>query len=174
MTQQSNVNIDAAAGPVIFDRTFDAPRGLVFKAWTEAERLAQWWGPKGFTVQVAKLDLQPGGVFHYSLMGPNDMQMWGKFVYREIDEPNRLVFVTSFSDAEGGITRHPLAPTWPAEVLSTLTFTAEGDKTRITGQAKAINVNDEEQKTFDDGIPSMEAGFKGTMEQLEAYLKEAQ
>src|SRR5580704_13391744 len=65
-------------------RVFDAPREQVWKAFTESERLMRWWGPKGFTMQVAKLDLRPGGVFHYCMRSPDGRDMWGKFVYREI------------------------------------------------------------------------------------------
>ena len=172
MAQQTDTGINPAEGPVIFSRSFDAPRELVFKAWTEADRLMQWWGPKGFTMRAAKVDLRPGGVFHYAMTGPNDMEMWGKFVYREIDTPRRLSFVTSFSDAEGGTVRAPMSGTWPLEVLSTLTFTEQDGKTTITGQAMAINVNDEEQQAFDQGITSLQAGFKGTLDQLDAYLAE--
>jgi uncharacterized protein YndB with AHSA1/START domain len=171
MTQQTNpAGINPDEGIVIFSRSFDAPRDLVFKAWTEPERLMQWWGPKGFTMRAAKVDLRPGGVFHYAMTGPNDMEMWGKFVYREIDTPRRLSFVSSFSDAEGGTTRHPMAATWPLEVLSTLTFTEQGEKTVITGQAMPVNASAEEQTTFEDNETSVKAGFKGTLDQLEAYL----
>ena len=88
----------------IIARVFDAPRDLVWKAWTEAEHLARWWGPKGFPISVVKLDLRPGSVFLYSMRFPEGHEMWGKFVYREIAEPGRLVFINSFSDAEGGVT----------------------------------------------------------------------
>ncbi len=77
----------------VITRTFDAPRDLVFKAWTEAERLAQWWGPKGCNITVSKLELRPGGTFLYSMKMSNGPAMWGKFVYREIVAPERLVFV---------------------------------------------------------------------------------
>ena len=73
-------------------------------AWTEAEHLARWWGPKGFPISVVKLDLRSGGVFLYSMRFPEGHEMGGKFVYREIAEPGRLVFINSFSDAEGGVT----------------------------------------------------------------------
>ena len=59
-----------------FTRVFDAPRDLVWKAFTESERLMQWWGPKGFTMLVAKLDLRPGGVFHYSMRSPDGRAMY--------------------------------------------------------------------------------------------------
>src|SRR5512143_3627345 len=54
-----------ADGELVITRVLDAPRDLVWKAWTEPERLMHWWGPKGFVMQTVKLDLRPGGVFHY-------------------------------------------------------------------------------------------------------------
>ncbi|MCX6832633.1 MAG: SRPBCC domain-containing protein, partial [candidate division Zixibacteria bacterium] len=67
-------------------RVFDAPRDLVFKAWTEPERVASWWGPNRFTMPVCKIDLRPGGVFHYCMRSPDGKDYWGKGVYREIIE----------------------------------------------------------------------------------------
>ncbi len=151
-------------------RTFDAPRELVFKAWTEAERLNQWWGPKNFTVQTAQLDLRPGGVFHYCMRTPDGRDMWGKFVYREIVPPQRLVFVNSFSDAEGNTTRNPWNPAWPLEVLNHLTFTEQDGKTTITLRGAPINATPEEHKIFHDARPSMQQGFKGTLDQLAEHL----
>jgi uncharacterized protein YndB with AHSA1/START domain len=103
-------------------RVFDAPRELVFKAQTEAEHLSKWWGPKGYTMLVAKLELRPGGTFHYSMRSPEGHEMWGKFVYREIVAPERIVFVNSFSDESGATVRAPFAPDWPLEVLNMLTL----------------------------------------------------
>src|SRR5580700_3871342 len=97
-------------------RVLNAPQELVFKAWTEAKSLAQWWGPKGFTLNVAKLDFRPGGQFLYSMNDSNGFEMWGKFVYHEIEAPERLVFVNSFSDKEGNTIRAPFSATWPLEV----------------------------------------------------------
>ena len=57
-------------------RTFDAPRETVWRAWTELERLARWWGPKGFEMLSTKLDLRPGGMFHYGMRAPNGHEMW--------------------------------------------------------------------------------------------------
>ena len=72
-----------------------------------AEHMKQWWGPKGFTVIAAKMDLRPGGSYHYGMQSPDGNTMWGKFVYREIVPQERIVFINSFSDEKGGITRHP-------------------------------------------------------------------
>src|SRR5215468_4023862 len=89
------------------NRTFAAPREKVWRAWTDADSLARWWGPKGCTLRVLKLDLRPGGVFHYAMAFQPGHEMFGRFIFREIDAPERLAFVVSFSDAEGGITRAP-------------------------------------------------------------------
>jgi len=80
-------------------RVFDAPRALVWRAWSEAERLAQWWGPKGASIRVIKLDFRPGGIFHYAMAFKPGHDIYGRYIYREISAPDRLVFITSFSDA---------------------------------------------------------------------------
>jgi uncharacterized protein YndB with AHSA1/START domain len=154
-------------------RTLDAPRELVWKAFTEAERLMHWWGPKGFTMLVATLELRPGGVFHYCMRSPDGHEMWGKFVYREIVEPERLVYVNSFSDANGHLTRHPLSPTWPLEVLSTITFTEHEGRTTLRLQAVPINATEVERATFEAGFNSMRQGYAGTLDQLAKYLRTA-
>ena len=157
----------------VISRTFDAPRELVWKAFTEPERMKQWWGPKGFTVKVSRMDLRPGGTYHYCLIAPDGKEMWGRMVYREIVPPERLVFINSFSDEKGGITRHPMSPTWPLELLSTLTFDEQKGKTTLTVRWIPINETDEEWKTFDAGRGSMTQGWTGTMEQLGGYLEKA-
>src|SRR5919204_1624805 len=90
----------------VISRVFDAPRDLVWKAWTETKRLEQWWGAKGFSVKVVKLELRPGGIFHYSMRTPQGDTWWGKMVFREITKPERLVFENSFSDETGHVFRH--------------------------------------------------------------------
>ena len=133
--------------------------------------MKQWWGPKGFTVLASKMDLRVGGTYHYGMKAPDGGTMWGKFVYREIVPPERLVFINSFSDEKGGITRHPGNATWPLEMLSTFTFEElTGGKTKFTVRWVTHNASAEEQKTFDSSHDSMTQGWTGTMEQLEAYL----
>jgi uncharacterized protein YndB with AHSA1/START domain len=154
----------------IISRTFDAPRGRVWKAWTERGQLMQWFGPKGFTMPAAKLDFRPGGIFHYCLCSPDGKEMWGKFVYREIVTPERIVLVNSFSDEDGNITRHPFSATWPLEMLSTTTLAEEGGKTKITIEWSPLHPTDEERKTFDSSHDGMKQGWTGTFEQLTDYL----
>ncbi len=155
----------------VITRVFDAPRERVWKAWTEAERLKQWWGPQGFKVHTCKVDLRPGGVFLYGMTAPDGSDMWGKFTYREIVAPQKLVFIVSFSDPKGGVTRHPWSADWPLEILSTVTFEARGGKTKVTVQWVPHNATELERETFEDGRDSMKQGWTGTFDQFAAYLK---
>jgi uncharacterized protein YndB with AHSA1/START domain len=120
------------------------------------------------------MDLRPGGTYHYGLEAPDGSPMWGKFVYREITPPERMVFISSFSDEAGGVTRHPMAPNWPLEMLSTFTFEELPDgKTKFTVRWAAYNASEDERKVFDASFDSMNQGWGGTMEQLAAYLATA-
>jgi uncharacterized protein YndB with AHSA1/START domain len=158
--------------PFVISRVFDAPRDQVWKAWTEAERLKQWWGPAGFTVHTCKVDLRPGGIFHYGMTGPDGSSMWGRFTYREISAPKKLVFINSFSDEKGGVTRPPFSEDWPAETLSTVTFEEQGGKTKLTVHwVPADSSTEIERKTFDAGRDSMKQGWSGTFERFTEYLK---
>jgi len=169
----SKMSKQAAEPPsecLVITREFDAPRDMVFKAWTDAEHLRRWWGPAGCEVGTCKVDLRPGGSFLYSMRMANAPEIWGKFVYREIRPPDRLVFLSSFSDADGNLTRHPFSPTWPLEILNTVTFVEEFGKTRLTLLANPINATPEELKTFREGMVFLEKGLTGTLDQLAGYL----
>jgi uncharacterized protein YndB with AHSA1/START domain len=155
----------------IISRVFDAPRERVWKAWTEAERLKQWWGPKGFTVSHCTVDLRPGGVMHYCLRSPDGDDMWGRFVYREIVAPERIVWINSFSDKKGGLVRHPMHTNWPMELLSTLTLAKDEGRTTLTLQWSPLSATGSERDTFDAGHASMQQGWGGTFDQLADYLK---
>lgn len=151
-------------------RTFDAPRELVFRVWTERDHLAQWFGPKGMTISHCTNDLRVGGLMHYAMRADNGFEMWGRWLYREITPPQKLVFVTSFSDPEGNVTRAPFGDEWPREMLTTITFDDEGGRTNVTVQSAAINATEEERKTFDSNHPSMRGGWTGTFDVLAEYL----
>jgi len=164
---------EQAASVFSISREFNATPELVFKAWTEAERMGQWWGPKGFPLQVKKLDAQPQGVFHYAIELPGGQKMWGKFVYQEVTAPERLVFINSFSDEAEGQTRHPFNPAWPMEIWNEVSFKAQNGKTLLTIQGQPHQASAEELKAFADSRDSMRDGFTGTFDQLEAYLAQA-
>jgi uncharacterized protein YndB with AHSA1/START domain len=154
----------------VITRVLDAPRAVVWRAWTEAEQLQRWFGPKGCTVPSCSVDLRPGGLFHYCMQTPDGHVMWGKWIFREIAPPEKLVVIVSFSDAQGGVTRHPLSPTWPLETLSTMTLKELAGKTELTLCWAPYGATEAESQTFDSSHESMTQGWTGTMDQLVGYL----
>ena len=160
----------AGVRPFFITREFNAPRELVWKAWTEREHLMKWFGPKGFTMWTAKMDFRPGGIFHYCLCAPDGKEMWGKFVFREIVAPDKIIFVNSFSDEKGGLTRHPLSPTWPLEMLSTTTFAKREGKTMLTIEVGAAEPDGRGTQDIRCERDGMAQGWTGTFEQLDEYL----
>jgi uncharacterized protein YndB with AHSA1/START domain len=100
--------------------------------------------------------------------------MWGKFAYREIVPPEKLVLINSFSDEKGGTTRHPWNENWPLQMLSTFTFEEmPGGKTKFTVRWAPYNATEVEAQTFHSNRNSMTQGWSGTFEQLETYLATA-
>jgi len=170
MTTSNDPAPPPAERELVITRVVNAPRKLVWKAFTESDGLAHWWGPAGYTMLVHTLDLRPGGVFHYSMRSPDGQLMWGKFVFRDLQAPERMVFVTSFSDAEGNINRAPFSPTWPLEILNTVTLIEASGGTTVTLRGGPINATAEELETFWRAQESVRQGFAGTFDQLVAYL----
>ena len=155
----------------IITRTFDAPRELVWRAWTEREHLMRWFGPKGTTISHAALDLRPGGTFHYAMRSAGGGEMWGKWTFREIVAPKKLVLISSFSDANGSLAPAPMIDNWPLETLSTTTFEEQNGKTTITLRWIPLNATESQCQTFAKMRDSMQQGWGGTFERLAAYLK---
>jgi uncharacterized protein YndB with AHSA1/START domain len=108
---------------ITLTRTFDAPRALVFKAWTDAEHLAQWWGPHGFTNPVCEIEARVGGAIRIDMRAPNGAVYRMKGEIREIVPPERLVFTNcALDDAGNNVT----------EGLTTVTLVEEHGKTKLT------------------------------------------
>jgi uncharacterized protein YndB with AHSA1/START domain len=161
----------ALRDPFVITRVVKAPRARVFEVFSQAEHLVQWFGPKGMPMEHCDNDPRPGGRFHYSLRMPDGELMWGKWQYRELRAPERLVYLSCFSDADGGLGRHPLAPEWPQQMITVVTFEESGpDRTLITITWAPFEASATEAAVFDAGRPSMTQGWTGTFEQLDAYL----
>ena len=154
----------------VLTRTFDAPRDLIFRVWTEPDHLARWFGPKGTSIVKADMDLRPGGSYHYGLGMPDGKVMWGLWNFVEVQSPEKIVLVQHFSDEKRGVTRHPFAPDWPLKTLSSTTLTKVNGKTLLKLVWAPFEATELEKKTFADGMAGMEQGWGGTMEQLVAYL----
>ena len=165
-------SVESSTEAFVITRTFDAPRELVFRAWTEAGHLRHWFGPKGSEVVHCTCDLRPGGAMHYALRVAGGGVMWARWIFREIVPPERLVFVSSFSDEEGGVTRAPFFDGgWPLETLSTLTFAERDGRTTVTLVAVPIHATDAERATFRGAHASLQGGWGGTFDQLAAHLE---
>ncbi|WP_051180562.1 SRPBCC family protein [Caballeronia insecticola] len=166
---------DTATQNVAFtmNRIFDAPRERVWQAWSEADRIARWWGPKGCTIALHRFEFRPGGFFHYAMEFAGMPSMWGRFNYREIVERERIVWLNSFSNERCGIARAPFSEVCPLEIENVVTFSNAGDKTSVALHATPFGASVEEQRFFDELRPSLEQGYGGTLDQLAAFLHSA-
>lgn len=153
---------------VILERVFAAPQELVFKAFSEAEHLKHWWGPRGWTLTVCNVDFRPEGVWHYCMkcMDKNQgdfygMESWGKAVYQEIVEPEKIVYVDYFSDAEGDINEQ-----LPPSTITT-TFTEQDGKTKVVSRAEFAS-----KEAVETVVKmGMEQGIKETWDRLAEHLE---
>jgi uncharacterized protein YndB with AHSA1/START domain len=142
---------------LVLTRVFDAPRELVFKAWTDPKQVAQWWGPHGFTNPVCDLDVRPGGAIRIHMRGPDGTVYPMTGVYNEVVEPERLVFTSAALDADG----NPMF-----EVLTTVTFAEQGGKTKQIMRARVINTTAQAAPY----IAGMEQGWTQSLERLAESL----
>ena len=108
---------------LVLRRLIDAPRALVFKAWTDPASMARWWGPKGFVTVDHDMDVRPGGAYRFRMRGPDGVDRRKRGVYREIVAPERIVFTFAWEDEDGR-----LGP----ETLITVTLDERGSQTMLT------------------------------------------
>lgn len=151
MTAESDLEVEERV--LLMTRTFDAPRSLVFKVWTQPEHLARWWGPRDFTLISYKADVRPGGSFRFGVRSPEGTDHWAHGIYREVTEPERLAFTTAWEYPDGK-PKH--------ETLVTLTFAERDGKTKLTLRQAVF-----ESVTARD---LHRGGWSSTMELLAEYL----
>jgi uncharacterized protein YndB with AHSA1/START domain len=154
----------------VIERQFKASRAAVWKAWSDGDQLKSWWGPKGCSLHVARFEFRPGGFFHYAMKFGNAPTMWGRFNYREISAPERLVWLNSFANERCGIARAPFSESCPLEVENAVTFTEDAGTTTVTLRAEPFGESERERKYFEQLRPSLELGYAGTFEQLTNHL----
>jgi|SRR5262245_6940453 len=139
---------------LVITRIFDAPRELVFRMWIEPQHLARWGGPRGLAFSIIKMDARPGGAYRFNMKEGNGTDRWSQGVYREIVPPERLVFTTGWTDAQG----KAISP----ETLLTLTFEEYEGKTKLTlhqGGFESVLSRDSHRE-----------GYLSTLARLEEYL----
>ncbi|QBR00184.1 SRPBCC family protein [Paraburkholderia pallida] len=168
---------DKLSAPFVIERRFAAPRELVYAALTEARHLSAWMSPPGMELSHCTVDARVGGVFHYAMRPrnvPDAPAMWGKWTFRELTPPERIVVVVQFSDADGGVTRHPMAEQWPLYTLSTTTLSEVENGTLMHLEWRALDASEAEEAIFDASHASMSQGWGGTMDALDKYLVQQQ
>ncbi len=157
----------------VINRSFDAPLETVYEMWTNPKHFSKWLAPKGFEMQFIRAEIKPDGTTFYCMTDGKNTTMYGRAHYLKVEKPQRLVYTQQFCDKDEKISRHPLAPTWPETMLTTVTFAEEGhDRTRVTitwevhGKASS-----EEMDTFVKAKGGMTQGWTGSFDKLEAYLE---
>jgi uncharacterized protein YndB with AHSA1/START domain len=146
---------------VIITRIIDAPRELVFEAWTDPKHMAQWWGPRYFTNPVCELDLRPGGAILIHMQGPDGVVYPMKGVFREILKPERLVFTSGALEDEEG--------TSMLESLTTVTFAEHEGKTKLTVHAVVTKA----EPGTEVALAGMEEGWSQSLDKLTKLLTNA-
>ncbi len=153
---------------LVITRDFDAPRDLLWKAWTEPKHVMAWWGPKGFTSPACKIDLRVGGKFLSAMRSPQGDVIWGVGTYRELVKPERIVVTDSFANEKGEVvpgTHYGMSASFPLELLITLTFETISGGTRMTLKHAGIGgLSDADRE-------GMRQGWSESFDKLAVYLK---
>jgi len=151
-------------------REFDAPKKLVFNAFSNAEALNEWWGPVESLNSVVSLDFRPGGIFHFK-MDFNGQISYGRFLFKKIEPHDLLEFTNAFADEQARVVKAPFDIPLPLEIFYRLVFTGSNNKTTITLTGEPVNASPEETESFQAINASMQEGFGATFDKLSIYLK---
>jgi uncharacterized protein YndB with AHSA1/START domain len=155
MAAISATGTSPTAWELVISRAFDAPRDLVFKAWTEPARLARWWGPRGFKIPSCKMDVREGGAWRVCMRSPEGTDHWVRGVFREVVAPERLAFTWAWEDDEGK-PKH--------ETVVRVDFTERDGKTRLVMRQGSF----ESEKARD----LHQSGWSSALDCLDDYLGE--
>jgi uncharacterized protein YndB with AHSA1/START domain len=152
---------------LVITRIFDAPRELVWKAWTDPEYLMRWWGPKDFTSPVCKMDFRVGGKYLFCMCSPEGQEYWSTGTYKEIVPLERIVCTDSFADEKGNVIHASqlgmLGDNWPLELHVTIIFEDLGVKTKMILKHVGIPSGQIEEMTGE--------GWNGSFDKLAENLK---
>ncbi len=157
MDTRATAALDTADREITATRIFDAPRELVWQAWTDPEHLARWWGPEGFSNPVCEVDLRPGGAIHIVMRAPDGAEHPMRGIFREIAKPERLVFTAFPVDPAG----NPLL-----EQHTVISFADRGGKTELTVRASAVAV----APIAAQFLKGMDAGWTQSIDRLERLV----
>ncbi|MES2308174.1 MAG: SRPBCC domain-containing protein [Verrucomicrobiota bacterium] len=158
----------------VINRTFEVPIETMFDLWTDPKHFSQWLPPTGFTMNFIRAEIKTGGSTFYSMTDGKSVTMYGRAKYLEIQRPHRLVYAQQFCDKDENVTRHPMAPTWPETMLTTVIFSEEGpDQTRVTVSWRPHDAaTAEEVDCFVKARGGMTQGWTGSFDKLEDYISQ--
>lgn len=156
----------------VINRSFDVPLETMFEMWTNPEHFSKWLPPTGFRMEFLRSGIKPGASTFYFMTNDAGVKMYGRTEYIAIERPNRIVYSQQFCDENENISRHPMLPTWPETMLTTVTLSAEGpDQTRVTvAWEPKGHVTAEELAAFAGFKGSMTQGWTGSFDKLEDHL----
>lgn len=158
--------MNSATRAIIITRVFNAPRKLVWKAWSEPEHFMRWWGPKGFTCPVCKMDFRVGGTYLWCMRSPEGQDFWTTGVYREIIPIERIVYTDSFADEKGNAvppSHYGMTGDWGDELVVTVTFEDHEGKTIMTLHHTGLPAGEMSEMA--------EAGWKESFDKLAESLR---
>jgi uncharacterized protein YndB with AHSA1/START domain len=156
MNERDHDATSTADREIVITRVFDAPRDLVYKAWTDPKHVAQWWGPIGFTNTIHEMDVRPGGVWRLMMHGLDGVDYPNKIAFIEVMKPERLVY--THGGDEGGD---------PVQFHVTVTFDEQGGKTRLTMRSLFKSAAERDRVVEEYG--AIEGG-KQTLDRLAEHL----
>ena len=156
MSAKNSLDLEQDPRSIIGTRVFDAPRELVWTAWTDPKHLAQWWGPNGFSTTTSAFDMRPGGVWRFVMHGPDGRDYQNRITFDEIVRPERIVYRHSGGeDVE------------PVQFTQTVTFEDVGGKTRLTWRGVFPSAAERERVIKEYGA---DKGLVQTLSRLGEYL----
>lgn len=164
-TTTDNSAAAAAEREIVITRYFNAPRTLVWKAWTEPERCMRWWGPKNFTSPFWRIDLRPGGTYLNCMRSPEGRDYWSTGMYRQVEALSLLVFTDNFADEHGDVvpaSHYDMTGDWPQDLLITVKFAEQEGKTRLILRHTGIPAGEMSDMC--------EAGWNESFDKLAEYL----
>jgi uncharacterized protein YndB with AHSA1/START domain len=157
----------------VISREFKADINTMWKMFTEPKHMASWYGPKEIKIGHCDMNFNRGGHYHFSMIATDGSESWGKIYYVDIVNNLRLIYLNTFSNKEGEITRHPMAPLMPKELLTFVNFSSlENGKVRVEIRWLPINAIPEEIKFFNEMHGSFNMGWTGSLDRLESVIGE--
>lgn len=154
----------------VLDREFDAPREIVWRAWTDPDLLHRWYGP-GVETKIHQFDLQPGGAW-LNEMRWGDKADFSKMLFQEVIRPEKLVWHHSSTDSDWNVAANQMMPDWPRVLLTTVLFEDLGDKTNVRLTQVPIDATDAEIECFAKMMAGMDNGWGGGYKLIDEIIAE--